>query len=133
MKKIKHLLTAFFLTALSTFSVAQIEMLPLPPQQASFCGATRGFWFIASSDATIIDLRVPTTVSAGPQSIAVVKFTGGPPPAFPGTTLAYTTEFLVQGDPSLTAIPVSIPFTSGEVIGIYGSRNGCNSYGTLGP
>ena len=95
MIKVKHLLTVLFLTFLSTFSIGQqIEMLPLPPQQASFCFSTRGFHFTSPLDMKIISLRVPTTISTGPQSIAVVSFNNNQaPPAFPGTTSNYTELF----------------------------------------
>jgi hypothetical protein len=133
MKKIKHLLTVVLLLTLSIAS-AQVEQIPLPPQVTGFCGATRGFWTIVPVDMTIIEVRVPTTFNAGAQSIAIVTFNGNtPPPAFPGTTLNYNTEFLIQGDNSPTGIAVNIPVTAGQVLGCYGSRNGCNSYGPTGP
>ncbi len=130
MIKIKHLITVFFLGVLSSISVAQVETIPLPPQIATFTGATRGFHFTAPVDFTIISLRVPTTASSGPQSIAVVTFNAGPPPAFPGTTLDYNQLFYVSNDPSTMEIPVNIPITAGQVVGVYGSRgNATNSYG----
>ncbi len=130
MIKIKHLITVFFLGVLSSISVAQVETIPLPPQIATFTGATRGFHFTAPVDFTIISLRVPTNASSGPQSIAVVTFNAGPPPAFPGTTLNYNQLFYVSNDPSTMEIPVNIPITAGQVVGVYGSRgNATNSYG----
>ena len=91
---------------------------------------SRGFYFTAPTDFTIISLRVPTDASSGPQSIAVITFNAGPPPAFPGTTLDYNELFYVSNDPSTMEIPVNIPITAGQVVGVYGSRgNATNSYG----
>ena len=46
---------------------------------------TRGYWFTAPSAFTITALFVPTTVGTTPQNIQVVRFTSGPPIAWPTT------------------------------------------------
>jgi hypothetical protein len=92
-------------------------------------GNVRGYWFTAPTSFTMTSVEVPTTASTGAQSIAVLRFNGAtPPPAFPGTTNAFTTLFLTQNNPAAGAIPVSIQINAGDVIGILGYRATTNSY-----
>jgi len=108
--------------------------IPLPAQTSTFAGNVRGYWFTAPSNFTMTGIQVPTTASSGNQSIAVVRFNGAtPPPAFPGTTNAFTTLFLTQNNPAAGSIPVNIPIAAGEVIGIMGYRATTNSYSANGP
>ena len=112
-------------------SVPLSGTIPLPPQVTTFTGNVRGYWFTAPSSFTMSALYVPTNASSGNQNIAVIKFNGAtPPPAFPGTTNAFTTLFLTQNNTSGAPIPVNIPINAGDVIGILGNRNNINSYGT---
>ncbi|MBK8496919.1 MAG: hypothetical protein IPL50_19405 [Chitinophagaceae bacterium] len=108
--------------------------IPLPPQSATFTGNVRGYWFTAPSNFTMTGIQVPTTASTGNQSIAVVRFNPAvPPPAFPGTTNAFTTLFLTQNNPAAGSIPINIPIAAGDVIGIMGYRGTTNSYSANGP
>jgi subtilisin-like proprotein convertase family protein len=108
--------------------------ISLPAQATTFTGNVRGYWFTAPSSFTMSSLFVPTDASTGNQNIAVVRFNGAtPPPAFPGTTNAFTTLFLTQNNPVGTPIPVNITINAGDVIGILGNRNNINSYGPAGP
>jgi len=103
--------------------------IPLPNQNGTFTGNVRGYWFTAPTNFTMTALRVPTDASSGNQSIAVVRFNPAtPPPAFPGTTNAFTTLFLSQNNPAAGNIPVNIPINAGDVIGILGQRATVNSY-----
>ena len=129
----KKILLILLIGLISFYDISSQDSLPLPPEVTSFCGATRGYYFIAPTDFTVTSLRVPTTINAGPQSIALVRFNSGAPPSFPGTTLDYTTLHLTQGLNTTTPVNVSITISAGDVIGVYGSRNGCNSYGATGP
>ncbi|MFZ1784377.1 MAG: glycine-rich protein, partial [Ferruginibacter sp.] len=107
--------------------------IPLPGQVSTFTGSVRGYFFTAPSPFIMTSVEVPTTASTGNQSIAVVRFTGAtPPPAFPGTTNAFTTLFLTQNNPAAGAIPVNIPINAGDVIGIMGYRGTTNSYSATG-
>ncbi|MBK8496922.1 MAG: hypothetical protein IPL50_19420 [Chitinophagaceae bacterium] len=108
--------------------------IPLPAQSSTFTGNVRGYWFTAPSSFTMTSVEVPTSASAGPQSIAVLRFNGAtPPPAFPGTTNAFTQLFLTQNNPAAGPIPVNIPINAGDVIGILGYRSNVNSYTVNGP
>ncbi len=108
--------------------------IPLPAQTTTFTGNVRGYWFTAPSTFVMTALYVPTNASTGNQNIAVIRFNGAtPPPAFPGTTNAFTTLFLTQNNPVSTPIPVNITINAGDVIGILGNRNNINSYGPTGP
>ncbi|MBL7703177.1 MAG: M36 family metallopeptidase, partial [Ferruginibacter sp.] len=103
--------------------------IPLPNQSTTFTGNVRGYWFTAPSSFVMTSVEVPTTASTGAQSIAVLRFNGAtPPPAFPGTTNAFTTLFLTQSNPATGAIPVNIQINAGDVIGILGQRATVNSY-----
>ncbi|MBP6285423.1 MAG: proprotein convertase P-domain-containing protein [Ferruginibacter sp.] len=108
--------------------------IPLPAQAATFTGNVRGYWFTAPSSFTMTSLYVPTDASSANQNIAVIRFNPAtPPPAFPGTTNAFTTLFLTQNNGSGAPIPVNIPINAGDVIGILGNRGNVNSYGPTGP
>ncbi|NOT50058.1 MAG: HYR domain-containing protein [Chitinophagaceae bacterium] len=106
-----------------------VSLLPMPAQSNTFPGNVRGYWFTAPTDFVITSLSVPTTASSGPQSIAIVKFTGNvPPPVFSATTNAFTTVFLTRNNPAAGSIACNIPVLAGEVIGILGYRGNINSY-----
>jgi CHRD domain-containing protein/type IX secretion system substrate protein len=133
MKKIKHLITVFFLAALSVASVAQ-NMLPLPPQVTTFTANTRGYYFTAPVDFTITEIGVPTDASSASQSVVITTL-AAPPPNFGANTTNYTTEFLAQNVPGAAMIPCNVQVTAGTVVGILGSRgtNSTNSYGSPNP
>lgn len=130
--KIRYFFTVLclFLVGLSTAQTT----LPLPPQAATFTGLTRGYFFTAPVDFTITSIGVPTDASTGNQSVVIVTLDAAPP-AFPGSTTAYTTEFLAQNVPGPDPIAVNVPITAGQVVGILGSRtaNSVNSYGQPNP
>lgn len=106
--------------------------IPLNAQTSTFSGSARGYFFTAPTNFTMTALRVPTDASTGNQNVAVVRFTGAtPPPAFPGTTNAFTTLFVSQNNPAAGNIPVNIAINAGDVIGILGTRGAdVNSYST---
>jgi hypothetical protein len=109
--------------------ISSSATIPLPAQASTFTGNVRGYWFTAPSAFTMTSVEVPTTASTGAQSIAVLRFNGAtPPPAFPGTTNAFTTLFLTQNNPAAGAIPVNIQINAGDVIGMLGVRSNVNSY-----
>ena len=110
--------------------------IALPAQTTTFTSWVRGYYFTAPVSFNICELYIPTDATAsGPQNIAVVRFTGGAPPAYPGTTNAFVVLFQTQNNPSAVPIPCNIPINAGDVIGVYGARtNNCiNSYGTPTP
>ncbi|MBL7753210.1 MAG: T9SS type A sorting domain-containing protein [Chitinophagaceae bacterium] len=105
----------------------------MPAQTSTFSTNARGYWFTAPSNFVITGLYVPTTASSGAQNIAVLKFTGNvAPPVFSATTNAFTVEFLTQNNATTGVIPVNIPVSAGEVIGIFGNRANVNSYSNVG-
>ena len=98
-------------------------------QVNTFTSAIRGYHFTAPTNFTICGLEVPTTASNGLQTVRVVQFTAAAPPAFPGTTNAFTQLFSATNQPN-GIIPCNIPVTAGQIIGVYGVRGACvNSYG----
>lgn len=131
--KIRYIFTVLLLAILTGVSTAQTT-LPLPPQSSTFTGLTRGYFFTAPVDFTITSIRVPTDASSASQSVVIVTLPA-PPPAFAGNTTNYNTEFLAQNVPGAAAIPVNVPITAGQVVGILGSRgtNSTNSYGAPNP
>ena len=130
MKKLYFLL----LIAILGFNYANAQTpIAIGPQQTTYSGITRGYHFTAPVAFTICGLYIPTDASVNPsQSIEVVKFTAGAPPAFPGTTNSFTNMFFAQNNLSNAIIPCNIPVLPGDIIGVYGSRDcaACvNSYG----
>ncbi len=103
-------------------------MMPIPAQSNTFPGNVRGYWFTAPASFTISGLRIPTDADSGPQSIAVVLMPA-PPPVFSTTTNTFTTLFLTQSNANSGVLPVNIPVTAGQHIGVLGYRSTLNSYG----
>ena len=99
--------------------------------QSAFSGNVRGYFFTAPLNFTIVGLKTPPEIT-GNQSIAVVRFTAGPPPLYAATTNSFTVLYLTQNNPSTTILPVSIPVAQGDIIGILGQAGTTNSY-TTGP
>lgn len=106
---------------------------PVPPvpgigvHASTFTGNTRGYWFQAPKDFVITSLYVPKDASNAAQSIAVVRMDAAPP-NFAATDNAFKTLFVVQASAVDTAIPVKIPVSKDQFIGILGSRGTSNSY-----
>jgi trimeric autotransporter adhesin len=101
-------------------------------QVATFTSMIRGYHFTAPTTFTICGLFVPPDANAaGTQTIRVVRFTAGPPPAFAGTTNSFVQLFTITNAPATGVIPCNIPVASGDIIGVYGARgaNCVNSYG----
>lgn len=98
---------------------------------SNFTGNVRGYFFTAPVDFTIVGLKTPPEIT-GNQSIAVVRFTAGPPPLFSATTNSFTVLYLTQNNPSTAILPVNIPVAQGDIIGILGQAGTTNSY-TAGP
>jgi hypothetical protein len=113
---------------LSFFSYSQTQ-ISCGNQVTTYSGAIRGYYFTAPTNFTICGLQVPTDASTGLQTIRVIRFTAGPPPAFAATTNNFVTLFSVTNIAG-GIIPCNIPVTTGQVIGVYGVRGNCiNSYG----
>lgn len=127
----KRILTILLFIAASLSSQAQ-TLMPIGPQSSTFSGMTRGYHFTAPVAFNMCALYIPQDASAGTlQTIWVVRFnvaTG--PPAFPGTTTAYTTLFSAANVAANTTVACNVAVNPGDIIGIYGSRAaGCvNSY-----
>ena len=127
--KIVFICLVFFIQSYESLSQLQMQ---IPPESAQYTGATRGYWFEAPADFTIVGLRVPTDASSASQSIAVVRFNGGAPPLFSSTTNNFTILALYQNISGNSIISVNLPISDGDYIGVLGSRgsNSINSYGT---
>jgi gliding motility-associated-like protein len=126
--KIAFICLVFFIQSYDTLSQLQMQ---IPPQAAVYSGSTRGYWFEAPADFTIVGLRVPTDASSASQSIAVVRFNGGAPPLYNSTTNDFTILALYQAVQGNSIISVNLPISDGDYIGVLGSRGGnsINSYG----
>src|SRR5688572_557549 len=92
-------------------------LMPIPSQTSTFCCNTRGYYFQAPVDFRIVGLRVPTDASTANQSVAVVRFIGGPPPAYPSTTNNFTTLALFQNVAGSNVLSVNIVVNDGDYIG----------------
>ncbi len=114
-----------------TFAISGVavsgSLSPLPAQTSTFSGNVRGYYFVSPIDVLITGLRVPTDASSGNQSIAILRL-DSTPPNFSATTNSFTTLFLTQNNPESGILPVSIPISAGDIIGVMGNRGGVNSY-----
>ena len=63
------------------------------PQSGSFSSMTRGYYFTAQTSFTICGVYVEDNMSTAAQSVAIVRFTAGPPPAYTAVTNSFTTLF----------------------------------------
>jgi gliding motility-associated-like protein len=127
--KIAFICLVFFIQSYESLSQFQMQ---IPPGSTQYTGFTRGYWFEAPADFTIVGLRVPTDASSASQSIAVVRFNGGAPPLYNSTTNNFTLLALYQNISGNSIISVNLPISDGDYIGVLGSRgsNSINSYGT---
>jgi len=92
---------------------------------------SRGYHFTAPCDFTICGLFVADDASTGLQSVEVVRFTAGAPPAYSATTNSFVSLFYQALYPTNTMIPCDIQVNTGDIIGVYGCRqpSSINSYG----
>jgi gliding motility-associated-like protein len=99
--------------------------------QTTFSSMSRGYHFTAPANFTICGLYIPDDASTGLQSVEVVRFTAGAPPAFSATTNSFVSLFYQSYWPTNTMIPCNIQVNAGDIIGVYGCRgtNSTNSYG----
>jgi hypothetical protein len=127
--------TALVVLVLASLASTQ-AMMPLPAFSNTFSssGYTRGFFFQAPIDFTIVGLRVPDEAKHGLQNVAVYRM-AGQPPAYPTTTTGGL-QFFKAAEPSASIIPCQIAFKTGEWIGVLGACGDAsmmhNSYGVTG-
>ncbi len=132
MKNISKLILTLFLSLSFAFdSVAQTP-ITVCAQTNSFTGMTRGYHFTAPTTFTVCGIYVEDDMSTLFQSVAIVRFTAGAPPAYAATTNNFVTLFqnLNYAPNNMIAVP-NITINAGDIIGVYGSRgaNSINSYG----
>ena len=127
----RHMIKYFLISMLALTNCAAFSqtLMPLPPHGSTYTGLTRGYWFTAPTDFTITGVRVPTDASTSSQNIQVINL-AAPPPSYSTVTNAFTTLALFQNVTGTTILPVNIPVSSGDIIGILGTRGTSNSYGT---
>src|SRR5688572_22546199 len=94
----------------------------IPAHNSVYTGFTRGYWFTAPSNFTITSLFVPTDASLDNQSVAVLMFPVGPPPANGTAVQGFTNLYMTQNNTATGPIPVNIPIQAGEHIVIIGNR-----------
>lgn len=130
MKKLLLLVALYFSYLGLTF--AQGTAVSVGTQTNTFTSMIRGYHFTAPTSFTICGLYIPPDASpTGTQTIRVVRFTAGPPPAFAATTNNFIQLFTISNAPATQVIACNIPVAAGDIIGVYGARgaNCVNSYG----
>ena len=128
-----HFLALALGVAMASMPAMAQKQIDLPEQTSPFEGPNvRGYWFTAPKDFAITGVEVPTDASEGNQSIAVVRFTAEPP-LFDSYTNEFEVLFLTQNDSATGMIPTYLEISSGDVIGVLGSRDGLNSLAPVGP
>ena len=128
----KLLLLSIILFSVLGISFAQGTAISVGTQTTTFTSMIRGYHFTAPTSFTICGLYIPPDAApTGTQTIRVVRFTAGPPPAFAGTTNNFVQLFTISNAPATQVIACNIPVAAGEIIGVYGARgaNCVNSYG----
>ena len=128
----KLLLQLLILLGLQISVFSQGTPISVGTQVTTFTSMIRGYHFTAPTSFTICGLYIPPDAApTGTQTIRVVKFTAGPPPAFAGTTNNFIQLFTISNAPATQVVACNIPVAAGEIIGVYGARgaNCVNSYG----
>jgi len=129
-------LTASLIVFLLAGLVGAQAMMPIPAFSSTFSSATltRGFFFQAPIDFTIVGLRVPDESKHGKQNVAVYKM-ASQPPTYPSTGTGGL-QFFKAGEPSANIIPCQVGFKKGDWVGVLGACGDAstmrNSYGPTG-
>lgn len=111
---------------------ADTVMMNVGTQSGTFSTYSRGYWFTSPCDFVITGLRVPTDIT-GDQTIQVVRFTNGAPPAYSSTTNNFVTLGYWHNVSGTDVIPANIIIHTGDLIGIVGIRGTATSYGAASP
>ena len=86
---------------------------------------TRGYWFTAPIDFTIVSIFVPTGVSGAYQSAQILRLPAAPP-SYPGVTNSYTNLLYNQNVNSTVPMACNVSILNGDVIMILGARSTTN-------
>ena len=126
------LLLKIFIAFIILFSIELKAQTPivLCPDQTSFTSMTRGYHFTAPSTFAICGIFVEDSRSTSAQSVEIVRFTAGPPPAYSANTNSFVSLFYQNNYAPNNMINVpNVIINAGDIIGVYGSRATVNSYG----
>ena len=116
--------TGRFQLKTSVQGTSQPTLMPLPEFISTYSHSerTRGYWFEAPTDFRITGLRVPDEIGHGRQNIEVVRFNNQtPPPGYGDTTNNFVSLKRFVDEPSSNILPVDIPVSRGDIIGILGA------------
>lgn len=118
----------------STGSFAQ-TMIPLPAHDRVYSSQARGFWFTAPCNFTITGVRVPADAGTGDQYIQIIEILDNPPVVYGTISSNMTTLEYIAGAPNGVIQNVSIPVTTGQIIGVFGTvgSSSDNSYSASSP
>jgi len=136
MRTVVTITTLLLALAVADIADAQGTMIPIPAFSRTFSSAslTRGFFFQAPVDFTVIGLRVPDESKHGKQNVALFNHTSAPPAW--SSTVNLTPKFTKFNEPSANIIPCSVSYKKGDwliVLGACGdSTTMRNSYGPTG-
>ena len=104
--------------ALAGTAFAQTGVISQPAFSNTYtAGATRGFWFQAPIGFTIVGIEVYNEAAKPYQCVEVIDLGNAPPPAYPGTMVG-TQLFYNNSTPTPGQIPMAVPITPGQYIGI---------------
>ena len=103
--------------------------IPVPPQVRTFTSLIRGFRFTAPVDFVITGLDIPTDASSALGRAVILRSTSGPWAEFSLETTSAGYEVLADlSDIPIGGVALSIPITTGDIIGVLGFRGSINSY-----
>lgn len=128
MYKIRAWIFLFF--AVSMAHTASASLIDVGPQTGTFSGATRGYFFTAPTDFTVVGLGVATDASTENFDVSLIRLNSAPP-AFSASTTDFVSLFLSRDNVGPGLLSTNIDIFSGDIIGVLGSRgaNSINSYG----
>lgn len=91
-------------------------------QTYSDASHSRGYWFTAPIDFTIVGLRVPTDIGTAVQNVEVLRLNAVP------DTSSYTSLFYKSGVAGTGFITTSVAIKKGEIVGVLGTRGTTTMY-----
>ena len=123
MKKYIAKLILLLISGLFAVTLQSQTLMPIPAATSTYSGNTRGMWFTAPCNFTIVGLRVPSNLSTANSYIAVMDFGLVDPPTYSATTNSFTILINLKNVAGTAMIPVNIPILNGHRIGILGCRS----------
>lgn len=128
-RKAEFLMLLFLSIAMA--QTASAGLIDVGPQTSTYTGNTRGYYFVAPTDFTVVGLGVAADASNANFDVSLIRLSSIPP-LFSANTTDFTTLFISRDNAGTGLLPANIDVSNGDIIGVLGSRgtNSVNSYGS---